>query len=113
MTYIQLIGWSYASGIGIGLFFLILILATKGRGMGGGDMKLGVFIGLVLSFPHSLAALMLAFLFGSVLGVGLIISRLKKFGETIPFGPFLSLASIIILIWGDQIINWYLNFNLF
>lgn len=113
MTYIQLIGWSYASGIGIGLFFLILILVTKGRGMGGGDMKLGVFIGLVLSFPHSLAALMLAFLFGSVLGVGLIISRLKKFGETIPFGPFLSLASIIILIWGDQIINWYLNFNLF
>lgn len=105
--------WSYASGIGVGLFFLILILATRGRGMGGGDMKLGVFIGLVLSFPNSLTAIMLAFLLGSLFGVALIISRIKKFGQTIPFGPFLSLASIITIIWGDQIINWYLNFHFF
>jgi prepilin signal peptidase PulO-like enzyme (type II secretory pathway) len=107
------IGWSFASGIGVGFFFLLLILVTRGRGMGGGDMKLGVFIGLVLSFPNSLAAIMLAFLLGSVFGVALIISRFKKFGQTIPFGPFLAIASIITLIWGEQIINWYLNFRLF
>lgn len=110
---ISSIGWSYASGIGVGLFFLLLILITKGRGMGGGDMKLGVFIGLVLSFPNSLAAIMLAFLLGSVFGVALIVSRIKKFGQTIPFGPFLSIASIITIIWGEQIVNWYLNFRPF
>lgn len=113
MDLVSNIGWSFASGIGVGLFFLILILVTRGRGMGGGDMKLGVFIGLVLSFPNSLAAIMLSFLLGSIFGVALIISRFKKFGQTIPFGPFLSIASIITLIWGEQIINWYLNFSLF
>ena len=75
-------------------------------------MKLGVFIGLVLGFPNSLAAIMLAFLLGSVFGILLIVSRIKKFGQTIPFGPFLSLASIITLLWGDKIVNWYLNFKL-
>ena len=33
----------------------------------------------------------------------------KKFGQTIPFGPFLSLASLITLFWGTQIIGWYLR----
>ncbi len=112
LSYIENMGWTFASGIGVGLFFLILILVTKGRGMGGGDMKLGVFIGLVLGFPNSLAAIMLAFLLGSVFGILLIASRVKKFGQTIPFGPFLSLASIVTLLWGDKIVNWYLNFRL-
>jgi prepilin signal peptidase PulO-like enzyme (type II secretory pathway) len=107
------LGWALGSGIAVGLFFLILILVTRGRGMGGGDMKLGVFIGLVLSFPNSLAAIMLSFLLGSVFGIILIASKVKKFGQTIPFGPFLSLSSIIILLWGEKIINWYLNFKLF
>ncbi len=106
------VGLNFASGIGVGLFFLILILVTSGRGMGGGDMKLGVFIGLVLGFHSSLVALMLAFLMGSVFGVILIVARLKKFGQTIPFGPFLSLASITALLWGEQILNWYFKFQI-
>jgi prepilin signal peptidase PulO-like enzyme (type II secretory pathway) len=113
MSLIETVGWTFASGIGVGLFFLILILVTKGRGMGGGDMKLGIFIGLILGFPNSVAAIMLAFLLGSVFGIVLILSRVKKFGQTIPFGPFLSLASVVTILWGDQIINWYLNFRLF
>jgi leader peptidase (prepilin peptidase)/N-methyltransferase len=80
--------------------------------MGGGDMKLGVFIGLVLGFPASLVGIMLAFLLGSVFGIGLLISRVKKFGQTIPFGPFLSLASIAALLWGEEIVNWYFHFQI-
>lgn len=112
LNYLEIVGWTFASGVGVGLFFLILILVTKGRGMGGGDMKLGIFIGLVLGFPNALAAIMLSFLLGSIFGIILIASRVKKFGQTIPFGPFLSLASIITLLWGEQIVSWYLNFRL-
>ncbi len=97
------------SALGVGLFFLILILVTRGRGMGVGDLKLGIFIGLVLGFPNSLIALLLAFLLGSLVGILLITIRKKHFGQTIPFGPFLSIGAIIALFYGDQILSWYVN----
>lgn len=93
----------------IGLFFYILIVITRGRGMGGGDLKLGVFLGLAFGFPYSLVVLMLSFLLGSVYGIGLIILGKKKFGQTLPFGPFMSIAGIIAVFWGSEILNWYLH----
>jgi leader peptidase (prepilin peptidase) / N-methyltransferase len=96
----------------IGLFFGTLILITKGRGMGGGDLKLGVFIGLVLGISNALLAILLAFLLGSIVGVALLILRRKKMGEMIPFGPFLSAGAIIALFWGEHIINWYFAMQL-
>lgn len=96
----------------IGFFFYILIIFTKGKGMGGGDLKLGVFLGLVFGFPYSLVALMMSFLLGSLFGIGLILTGKKKFGQTIPFGPFLSLAGIISIFWGGQILGWYLSLKL-
>lgn len=97
------------SGVIIGLFFAALIIFTKGRGMGGGDLKLGIFIGLVLSFPNALIALMLSFLSGSIAGITLLIIGKRKLGQTIPFGPFLSIGTIATLFWSDKILNWYLN----
>lgn len=96
----------------LGLFFYILIVATKGKGMGGGDLKLGVFLGLAFGFPYSLVVLMLSFLLGSVFGVGLILMGKRKFGQTLPFGPFMSAAGIIVIFWGSQILSWYLSIKL-
>lgn len=95
----------------LGLFFYLLIIFTKGKGMGGGDLKLGVFLGLAFGFPYSLVVLMLSFLLGSIAGIILIALRRKKFGQTIPFGPFLSLAGIICIFWGDKILAWYLQLS--
>ncbi|MDO8619689.1 MAG: prepilin peptidase [Candidatus Daviesbacteria bacterium] len=96
-------------GLLIGGFFFSLIIITKGKGMGGGDVKLGAFIGIMLGFPLSLLALILSFITGAVFSVGLIIAGKKRFGQTIPFGPFLVLGSLIALFWGNQIIDWYLK----
>ncbi|MDO8573975.1 MAG: prepilin peptidase [Candidatus Daviesbacteria bacterium] len=96
-------------GLAIGGFFFCLIVLTKGKGMGGGDVKLGAFMGLMLGFPLSLLALILSFITGAVFSVGLIIAGKKHFGQTIPFGPFLVLGSLIALFWGSQIIDWYLK----
>ncbi|OGE64366.1 hypothetical protein A3I48_03125 [Candidatus Daviesbacteria bacterium RIFCSPLOWO2_02_FULL_36_7] len=93
----------------IGGFFLSLIIITRGKGMGGGDVKLGAFIGMMLGFPSALAALVLSFLTGAVFSVGLILLGKKHFGQTIPFGPFLVLGSLIMLFWGGQILDWYLH----
>ncbi len=101
--------WAIFASVLIGLFFGGLIWITKGRGMGGGDLKMGILLGLALGFPGAFLSLMLAFLLGSLVGITLIIARLKRFGQTIPFGPFLSIGAIITLFWGEKIINWYLD----
>ena len=90
-------------------FFWGLIIITRGKGMGGGDVKLGGLMGLVLGFPGALLALMLAFLSGAIFSIGLILLGKKHFGESLPFGPFLVLGSLVALFWGNYIINWYLN----
>lgn len=119
-NYFYMHAWDLASpliygsimAVAIGLFFYALIVMTKGKGMGGGDLKLGVFLGLAFGFPYSLVVLMLSFLLGSVAGLGLILIGRKKFGQTLPFGPFLSLSGLIVIFWGGQILNWYLHLNL-
>ena len=93
----------------IGGFFMSLIIITKGKGMGGGDVKLGILMGLALGFPYSLAALVLAFFSGAVAAVILLFARKKHFGQSIAFGPFLVLGSLLILFSGDLIISWYLG----
>lgn len=100
------------TGFAIALFFLALIFVTKGRGMGGGDVKLGAFIGLVSGFPNGLLSLMLSFMTGAVVGIFLMAFGKKKLGQTIPFGPFLALGTLMTIFWGDTILNFYMNLKL-
>jgi leader peptidase (prepilin peptidase)/N-methyltransferase len=97
------------SGLGAGLFFLAIIWLTKGKGMGGGDVKLGAFIGLLLGWPNALAGLYLSFVLGAIVSLGLIATRRKKFGQTIPFGPFLAVGAIMAMFYGNWLIDWYFN----
>lgn len=96
----------------LSIFFGGLIFITKGKGMGGGDLKLGIFLGLAFGLPDSLTVMMLAFLTGSVVGLLLLTLSKKKLGQTVPFGPFLSLGGIITLYFGNQLLNLYLNLSL-
>ncbi|MDO8619050.1 MAG: prepilin peptidase [Candidatus Daviesbacteria bacterium] len=93
----------------IGGFFLSLVVLTRGKGMGGGDIKLGAFIGLSLGLPYGILAVMLAFLTGATFGIAAILLSKKHFGESLPFGPFLVLGSLITLFWGTQILQLYLK----
>ncbi|MBI2040267.1 prepilin peptidase [Candidatus Microgenomates bacterium] len=103
---------SLLMGLLIGGFFMTLIIITKGKGMGGGDVKLGALMGLGLGFPNALVATMLAFLLGAGVAIVLMVAGKKRFGQSIPFGPFLVLGSLIALFWGERIINWYLYLSM-
>ncbi len=98
------------SGIIGGSFFLIQFLISKGKWVGGGDIRLGALMGLILGWPNVMLAIFLAYIIGSVVAIGLLISRKKKWGSMVPMGIFLSTATIIILFWGEFILNWYLGF---
>ena len=91
------------------IFFFLFIYFSKGKAMGGGDAKLGFWLGLFLGFPGTLVALFIAFLTGGLIGVMLILTKTRRFGQTVPFGPFLVIGSLIAYLWGNQIFNWYLN----
>jgi len=99
---------NWLAGLGSGLFLLILYLITKGRGMGFGDVKLAVFMGLYLGYPKIIVAYYPAFIIGAVVGLGLIILKIKKRSEPIPFGPFLILGTVLASVYGDKIL-YYLS----
>jgi prepilin signal peptidase PulO-like enzyme (type II secretory pathway) len=73
---------------------LFLHALTRGRGMGLGDVKLAACIGAGLGVRRSAVALAAAFILGAGAGVVLLAARKAKFGDRIPFGPFLAAGSI-------------------
>jgi prepilin signal peptidase PulO-like enzyme (type II secretory pathway) len=92
----------------LGMGFLWFI--TQGRGMGFGDVKFALVMGLLLGWPRSIVAFFLAFILGALFGVILIMLGLKEVHSKIAFGPFLVLATVIALIWGDLMLQWYVSF---
>ena len=65
--------------------------------MGMGDVKFAFVMGLLLGSPGVIIALYIAFLTGAILSAILILSKRKKFGQTVPFGPFLVVGTLIVL----------------
>ena len=96
-------------GGAIGLVIMFLVaLATKG-GIGWGDVKMMGLVGLLTGFPLVLVSLLLAVVSGGLVAIVLLLLKVKKRKQTIPFGPFLSLGAMITLLWGASILDWYLQ----
>jgi leader peptidase (prepilin peptidase)/N-methyltransferase len=105
----QAIGYQLLAAIAAGSFFLVIVLATKGRGMGLGDVKFAFLMGLILGWPKISVALLLAFVSGALIGLGLIIAGKAKMKSEVPFGVFLSAATFLVMIWGGRILSGYFN----
>ena len=78
----------FLSGIIGGGFFLFQFVISKGKWIGGGDIRLGLLMGFALGWPNILIALFLAYISGSVIGIGLIFFKKKQLSSKIPFGVF-------------------------
>lgn len=101
------------SGIIGGSFFLLQFVLSKGKWVGGGDIRLGVLMGVLLGWPHILTALFIAYILGSLVAIPLLALGKKKFGSKLPMGAFLVPATIIALYWGDWLVDWYFNLIVF
>lgn len=93
-----------------GLFYLILLI-TKGRGMGGGDVKLMAAAGLLLGWKNILLALMIGSIAGSI--IHLTLMKIQGRDRVLAFGPYLALGIFVSMLYGEQIIEWYLNMFIF
>ena len=76
--------------------------AFKKETMGGGDVKLLAMIGSFLGWKLALLTFFIAPLFGSVVG---IILKIRQGKDVIPYGPYLSLAAVVSMLWGDRILQ--------
>jgi len=92
--------------IGFGLTLLVVVLSRGG--MGWGDVKMAALIGLVVGFPMVFFTLIMAAILGGIVAVVLLMLKRKRRKETIPFGPALSVATMVTLIWGADILGWWL-----
>lgn len=95
--------------VGGGIFY-VLFQVSKGKWIGGGDVKLGFLLGLLVGSPVlALLVLFLASLIGTIVSVPLMASKKIAPHARIPFGPFLIIAAVVVQLFGDRIIDWYLQ----
>lgn len=97
--------WDAILGAVFGFSLLLLLSILSKGGMGGGDIKLYFVLGLVLGLKLTFLSLFFAALIGLI--VSIILRR--GFGKTIPFGPSIAVATLIVYFHGDAIFNWYLH----
>lgn len=98
-----------AAGEGAVLLFLIsLLIAIVGRGgFGLGDVKYLAVVGLALGPLNGLLALFLSIVLGGVYATFLLVSRRAGRRDTIAFGPFIALASVVAPLIATGALNYY------
>ena len=92
-----------------GGFFMAQILISQGKWVGGGDVRLGIFMGLLLGWQKLIFALFLAYVIGALVGLALILWKRKTWKSQIAFGTFLMAVTFIVMLWGDLVLDWYLG----
>jgi leader peptidase (prepilin peptidase) / N-methyltransferase len=93
-----------------GALFAMHLISPRGMGMG--DVKLALVLGLYLGWLGwgvLVLGFFLGFLSGAVVGLALIALRLRTRKDYVPFGPFLSAGTLAAVLWGQQLLDWYLH----
>jgi leader peptidase (prepilin peptidase) / N-methyltransferase len=101
--------WMPLAGAAVifGLFW-ILYQVSQGGWIGGGDVKLALVLGMLAGTPlRALTVIFFASLFGTLMSIPQLIKGKKGLAQRIPFGPSLLLGTIVVVLWGDHIANWY------
>lgn len=95
--------------VSAGIFGLLLVVSS-GKWIGDGDVRLGVAIGLFVgSAWNAWLVLFLASTIGIIVSLPLIFKTKgnKKLKLKIPFGPLLIVALFVVVLFGNQTIEWY------
>lgn len=118
-------GWAYVeravwgAAFGGGLFYLLYVFSPKMKlddgesisaWIGGGDITLGTLLGLLVGGPgHALLVIFLASVLGTLIAIPLYIRGKATRHSHLPFGPLLIVAAVIVQLWGNTILDWYLR----
>jgi len=102
------------AALGAGILYAldkVALFVLKKPGMGLGDVKLMAMLGAFFGLWGAGLIIMIAAILGSVVGIAMVIAQKRKGVEEeshyLPFGPYLSMAGIIVMFFGPQIVEWY------
>ena len=99
------------TGLGLlGFMGLVGRLLFRKDTLGMGDIKLAGMMGLYLGPLHTAGMFILSVFIGALFGITMIVIGGKKWGQRIPFGPYLATGGLISLLWGKSIWQWYISF---
>ncbi len=93
-----------------GLLFLLrasYFRVRKVEGLGLGDVKMMTMVAAFWGFAPTVTILMVGSVVGALTGLLIIMIGRKKWTHELPFGSYLGAASIIVAVWGDDILKWY------
>lgn len=91
--------------ISLPMYLLTIIIPDC---FGGGDIKLIAVCGFLLGWKLTLLAFFISVLIGGGYAIYLLISKKSKTGAHIAFGPYLCVGIMVSLLYGNDIIQWYL-----
>lgn len=107
--------WWYAPAGALVAFIVLRIFVTAGvaafgpGAMGEGDITLATYTGAVVGFPLVIISLLLMIAFGGIGAAGVVIARKGSLKTAIPYGPFIILGCVVTLLWGPEILQWFLT----
>lgn len=90
--------------------FALLYFVSKGKWIGFGDVRLGLSIGLFVSTPAKAAlVLFLASLIGILATLPSLLRGKSKMTTKVPFGPLLIIGTIVSVLYGQHLVDWYVH----
>lgn len=92
--------------------FYLLLVVVYPAGMGLGDVKLAGVLGLYLGWlgwGALVVGAFLGFLLGAVVGGVIMVVRRTGRKHKIPFGPFMLVGTLLAVIWGNPVWDWYVG----
>lgn len=90
---------------------MVLLCYLVPDAFGGGDIKLVFTMGIYLGWKKLFTGVVLGFLFGGIQALYLLATGRVKLGENahMPFGPALCTGLILSVMFGEELLNWYLG----
>ena len=99
---------SHIKGLVIGIIISFL-LAKITKSLGDGDVLFYGLCSFVLGQEYTLYMIFLSFMLASICGIFMLLIKYKSIKSSIPFTPFISLATVLIILTQKDIIILYFD----
>ena len=88
--------------------FWLLFQVSAGKWIGGGDVKLAIVLGLLAGTPlKALLVLFFSSVIGTICSLPILLKGKQAMKVQVPFGPFLLAATVVVVLFGTRVIDWY------
>lgn len=104
----QLLIGAVGGSVTVGGIFYLLFLFSNGKWIGGGDVKLGIVLGILAGgVLNGFLLLFVASITGMLASLPMVLQGKATRKTQMPFGPFLIVGLIVVQLFGASILSWY------